>query len=195
MKHRCALECDIRRDTCYAWCLLESSCLLNNFLISPQDAPDHTDFITCYTKRKRGNHLLKATATSSPANNQRIASILTKGIYNYNFCKTSAAIRKDSNPAFMLFEFPTEVLIKTILVRPSSNPNESPSSQTEIRIGCSMSSPTDFSQLDLIGTFDNPKIKEKRIFLVTPPKMAKYLTILETDQTALTLTFMEVFST
>ena len=51
------------------------------------------------------------------------------------------------------------------------SPSLIPSDQTEIRIGTTMpAGPTDFSQLELVGTFDNPQAFEMRVIEVNPPK-------------------------
>ena len=194
IKFWCSMECN-GIDYCSAWCLVEdeSICLVTNFVISPQEGPESDQI--CYTNRKAGNHILKATATQSRTHYDRPASVLTKGIFNYDFWTTITVLDLDPNP-FMLFEFQSEVLVRVIQIRLTGNPGEHPSDQTEIRLGSSMpAGPTDFSQLELIGmTFDNPRNYEFRTFHVDPPVKAKFLGILETDGTRLGFTFIEVFS-
>ena len=186
MKFFCSMECN-KENFCRAFCILESECRLTNFDISPQDGPEDSDHVTCYSKRRPGNHIIGATTTSSAYSLS--PSVLTKGIYNHFGPTTIAKLESGPNP-YMLFEFPSEVWVKTILIRIGSN--AFPSAQTEIRLGSSMpGGPTDFSQLELIGTFDNPQRVEHRTFTVDPPKKAKFLAILETDGTSLLLHFLE----
>ena len=167
--------------------------MTTNFVVSPQDRPD-TDTIECFANRRPGNHILKATATNSPVSEGRSASFLTQGIYNYDY-KTTATKISSSNPSYMLFTFDEEVLIRTIHIRMTDHVPNLPSAQTEIRIGTSMpGGPTDFSQLKLIGTLDNAQAVEWRTFTVSPPKMAKFFAILQKDNSALGITFIEVFS-
>ena len=83
----------------------------------------------------------------------------------------------------MLFEFQSEMSVKTVTFRIGGSGKFHPSDQTEIRLGSSMpGGPTDFSQLKLLGTFDNPiNNDELRTFTVKPPMKPKFLAILETD--------------
>ena len=166
------MECG-RRDSCGAWCIVESK-MTTNFIVSPQDRPD-TDTIECFTNRRPGNHILKATATSSPVSERKSASYLTQGIYNYDHLTTTCRLVEGSNPVYMLFTFDEEVLIRTIQMKMTDYYPDLPSSQTEILIGTSMpGGPTDFSQLKLVGTLDNAKVLEWRTFTVNPPKQAKF---------------------
>ena len=105
---------------------------------------------------------------------------------------TMTTLVAGSNP-YMLFEFDAEVLVRIVKLKLLFYDDEYPSAETEIRLGSSMSGPTDFSQLELIGTFDNPQPYEMRMFTVEPPRMAKFLAILEKDGTDLSFTFIEVF--
>ena len=94
----------------------------------------------------------------------------------------------------MLFEFPSEVWVKTVVIHTGGKASTLPSAQTEIRLGSSMpGGPTDFTQLELIGTFDDPEPREWRTFTVNPPKKIKFLAILETDGTQLGIAFLEIF--
>ena len=54
--------------------------------------------------------------------------------------------------------------------------------------------PKDFSQLELIGTIENAKVLQWRVWEFNPPKKAKFLAVLELDQTRIALTFVEIFS-
>ena len=187
----CSMECS-KKDFCGAWCNVNSECMLTNFLISPQDGPD-TGTIDCYSNRRPGNLILKATATERKALQGRGAAHLTRGIYNFDWRTTASIV--DSDPfAYMFFELDEETLVRTIQLHLGDNPIYFPSDQTEIRIGTTMPGPTDFSQLELVGTFDNPQAFEMRVFEVNPPKKVKFLAILEKDQTYLGLTFVEMFS-
>ena len=189
----CSMECN-KRDFCSTWWIVDSECVLSNFVVSPQDGAEDTDTITCYSNRRSGNEILKATASNSPVLDSRSASLLTKGIYNYNFGTSSSAVVPDVNP-FMLFEFESPIRVKIIRLRTSSSEGGLPSPQTEIRLGSSMlGGPSDFSQLKLIGTWDNPKVDEWKFFLLDSPVEAKFMAILEADGTKLALTFIEVFS-
>ena len=193
MNFICSLECN-KRDFCSAWCIVESECRLTNFIISPQDGPEDSDHVTCYSNRRPGNHIVKATTTSSNTDNFRNPSVLTRGIYNFDRTTTTASLNPDPNP-YMLFEFPSEVSIKTLSFLNGINAATVPSDQTEIRLGSSMpGGPTDFSKLELLRTFDqNLQPNEWVTYTVDPPKKAKFLALLETDGTRLALKFIEVF--
>ena len=189
----CSIECN-EKDFCDAWCIVESECMLTNFVISPQDGPDTEDTITCYTNRRPGNLMLRATASNSATSEGRNAVVLTRGIHNFHWAKSTAFVLADSLP-YMLFEWNDQVLIKTIRIKLTQSSESMPSDQAEIRLGSSMpGGPTDFSQLELIGTFDNPQPSEWRTFTVDPTKKVKFLAILETDGTSLEIQFLEVFS-
>ena len=194
MEFVCAMQCN-RQDFCDAWCIVESECYMTNFYISPQDGPDDSSHIQCYTNRRTGNHILKATATGSKTRNNRFPSLLTKGIQNYNFKTTTSHIDKGLNP-FMLFEFPSEILVRTINILIEDGKAGASSDKTEVRLGSTMPGPTDFSQLDSVGTLPDPPTKfyEMRTITVDPPKTARFLAILETDGSRLTICFLEVFS-
>ena len=192
MKILCSMECN-KIDYCSAFCIVESKCRITNFWISPQDGPQDSDHVTCYSQRRPGNLILGATATSSNANGYKHPSLLTKGIFNYLWSTTVARIAGGSN-FYMLFEFPSEVRVKTVSIRTGGNPDYLPSAQTEIRLGSSMpGGPTDFSQLKLIGTFDNPSKLELRTFTVNPVKKVKFLAVLEKDGSPFDILFLEVF--
>ena len=93
----------------------------------------------------------------------------------------------------MLFEFPSEVLVKKVKVNLGGYAPSLPSAQTEIRLGSSMpNGPTDFSQLELIGTYNNASKNGHRTYSVSPANKAKFLAILETDGTDLEIIFIEV---
>ena len=194
MKLVCSVECS-KRDFCSAWCIAGSECRLTNFAISPQDRPKDSDHLICYSQRRHGNHIVKAIATSSNTDpNYRHPSVLTRGIYNFAWRITTALLESGSNP-YMLFEFPSEVSIKTVTFHLGGNTKNHPSAQTEIRIGSSMPGGlTDFSQLELFETIDNPVEYEWRTYTADPPKKAKFLAFLETDGTNLEIAFLEVFS-
>ena len=190
LKFLCSMECN-KRDFCEAWCLQDLECFVTNFLISPQDGPQDDDHMTCFTNRQGNNLILKATATSSAA--AKPASLLTKGIYNYDYRTTLMKLSSGFNP-YMVFEFDQEVLVKTIRIKNPIATNTVPSTQTEIRIGTSMpGGPTDFSQLDLIGNMNNFEPLEWNIFTIDPARKIKFLAIFEKDKSHLALTFMEVF--
>ena len=175
-----SMECNKRGKQCRAWCIVNSECRITKFLISPLDGPQDSDHVTCYTNQRLGNQILKATATSS-AYDTSPPSILTKGIFNADYATTAFNLRSGANP-YILFEFPSEILVRAVIISIAGDVTIHPSSQTEIRIGSSMpGGPTDFSQLELVGTFDDPRKWEWRVFNPKPPKKIKYLAILETD--------------
>ena len=126
------MECS-KRDSCDAWCIVESKCMVTNFIISPQDGPD-TDTITCYTNRRPGNLILKATASNSATVMDRNAEIFTRGIYNHDWRKTTSYINGGSMP-FMLFEWNEEISISTIRIQLAGYEPDFPSEETEIRLG------------------------------------------------------------
>ena len=190
MNFLCSMECN-KKDFCSSWCIVGSECRLTNFLISPQDGPQDSDHLICYSNRRPGNHILKATVSSSDS--LRPPSLLTKGIFNLYWQTTSSLLSEGLNP-YVLFEFPSEIWVKTVHFLIGIDSNGHPSAQTELRLGSSMPGPIDFSQLELIGTFDNPQRGEHRTFTVDPPKRAKFLAILETDGTMLEIRFLEVLS-
>ena len=145
MNFICSTECN-RRDFCSAWCIVDSECRLTNFIISPQDGPEDSDHVTCYSNRRPGNYILRATVTHSKVD--RPFSVITKGIYTHYWQTTTPALKSGPNP-YVLFEFFSEVNVKTLNFLIGNN--HFPSDQTEIRIGSSMpGGPTDFSQLELI---------------------------------------------
>ena len=76
--------------------IVDSKCSLAVFRISPQDRPEDSDHMTCYTKRRGENHILKATATSSDFSAS--PSVLTKGIFNLDYSTTAAYLKGGSNP-------------------------------------------------------------------------------------------------
>ena len=192
MEFFCAMQCN-RNKKCIAWCIVDSECWTTKFWISPQDGPDDSNHIKCFTKRRSGNHILKATATGSQFDPNRSPLLFTKGIHNFDWSTTLPLIKSGPNP-FMLFEFPSEVSIKTIIIFIGFYEPTFPSDQTEIRLGSTMNGPTDFSQLELVGTLADPKVYETRTFTFDSPKTSKFLAILETDGTKLDLCFLEVFS-
>ena len=78
----CSMECN-RKDFCEAYCIVDYECRLTNFVISPQSGPNDLDHVTCYSKRRSGNHILRAkAATSNPVGNTRHPLFLTKGIFS-----------------------------------------------------------------------------------------------------------------
>ena len=180
---------------CSAWCLVDDSkCLITNFIISPQEGLGLDSDQICYSNRKAGNHILTATATGSLEDYGRVPSIMTNGICNYDHWKTVTVIKGGPNP-YMLFEFQSEVEVRIIRFAVANYSPQYPSDKTEIRLGSSMPGLTDFSQLDLIGTFGYPKSNyEMKTFNVEPPIKAKFLAILETDETFLSFCFIEVLS-
>ena len=191
MSFLCSMECN-KKDSCSAWCIVDSECRLTNFYISPQDGPEDSDHVTCYSRKRFGNHIVQATASSSDYS--KSPSALTKGIFNFNWGNTVSQLRSGEN-SYMKFEFRSEIWVKTIRIAISSGEENMPNDQTEIRLGSSMpGGPTDFSQLELIGTFDDPQSQEWRTFTVDPRKKAKFFVILQKDETNLEIKFLEVFS-
>ena len=77
----------------------------------------------------------------------------------------------------MLFEFDEETLVRTIQLKLTDHAPTVPSEQTEIRLGSTKPEPTDFSQLELIGTISDPHPSEWKTFTVNPPKKIKFLVI------------------
>ena len=123
----------------------------------------------------------------------RFAEHMTQGIFNYDYRRSSWA--REGVLPYMLFELDEETLIRTIQVKLSDHAPFLPADQTELRLGTTMTGgPADFSQLELIGTFDNSQILEWRVFEFNPPKKAKFLAFIEKDQTAFSLLFLEIFS-
>ena len=157
----CSMECN-RRDFCGAWCLVNFECMLTNFLISPQDGPD-TDKVECYSHRRPGNLILKAMFHMEewlPISHEESTILIGKR-------HRLACFRIPCHTCCLSW-------VRTIQLHLGDQLRDLPSGQTEIRLGTTMpGGPTDFSQLDLIGTIDNP------------PKKAKFMAILERDQTNL----------
>ena len=187
MNFRCSMECQ-RRDSCISYCIIESECRLTNFFISPQDGPNDSDHVTCFTSRATINHIVGAATTHSSA--RRSPSIHTQGIYNYDWPKTSSLLEIDVKP-YMLFEFPTEVMVKTISILTAVT--DLPTDETEIRIGSSMfGGSTNFSQLEFFGTFDNNvQRKAWNTLTVDRPKKGKFLAIVQTSGGGLRINFLE----
>ena len=123
----------------------------------------------------------------------RLAEHMTKGIFNYDYRRSSWA--REGVLPYMLFELDEETWIKTIQIKVSDYALFLPFDQTELRLGTTMTGgPTDFSQLELIGTFDNSQTFEWRVFQFNPPKKMKFLAFVNRDATAFALLFIEIFS-
>ena len=188
----CISECN-RKEFCSSWCIVDYECLITNILISPQNGPEKSQI--CYTNRERGNQILNSVATDSASHlGTRNAVALTKGIYNGNYMETSAGVEDGTKP-FMLFEFNSEILVRLIRFKVMSSSyfflaNE----QTEVRLGKIMTGPNNFSQLTLIGTFQNVQKAEWKTFLVQPPINAKFLGIVDRNSKKFSFSYIEVFS-
>ena len=109
---------------------------MNNFIISPQDGPSDSSHITCYANRRTGNHIVKATSIGTLGfHNTNMSYILTRGIQNYDWNTTLSNLMWQPHPTYMLFEFPAEVSIRTLIFLIHNNLANLPSDQTEIRVG------------------------------------------------------------
>ena len=193
MKTRCMVECN-KKDFCDAWCIVDSECILTNNMISPRDELENPDDrIPCYTNRRLGNHVLKSTITSSGTFGEK-EGVLKAGIMNFNQKLTIATLKFAENPYF-LFEFESEILIKTIrLMNGMKTDDNRATDATKFYIGSTMSVPPDFSQLELVGSWGFLQPFQWKVLTLDPPKIGKFFVIHESDGTRLQVPFIEIFS-
>ena len=98
--------------------LVDSKCYTTNFLVSPGgNSGSHP----IYSNRQEGNKILGSTVQST-ASSYGNPTFLTRGLTIFNYYASSCCTLHDTNPAYFLFDFGSEMLVQKVVIgKPNYN--------------------------------------------------------------------------